>query len=128
MSAEYSMRNRNWLDGFNSGITTAKNEISIFKNKLVAIQNTEINYKQQNRTYVRCGMQSNSLTDAAGVQKERRKNGPEAIFKSVKDKKFSNFIRYQPMDSRNSVNTKRDKCTNTKPYLCTLQTRDQNQK
>lgn len=22
------------------------------------------------------------------------------------------------MDSRNSVNTKRDKCTNTKPYLC----------
>ena len=93
MSAEYSMRNRNWLDGFNSGITTAKNEIIIFKNKLVAIQNTEINYKQQNRTYVRCGMQSNSLTDAAGVQKERRKNGPEAIFKSVKDKKFSNFIR-----------------------------------
>lgn len=70
-----------------------------------------------------------------GVQKERRKNGPEAIFKSVKDKKFSNCIRHQPTDLRNSVNTKQDKCRNkhtskinTKPYLGILQMRHQSQK
>lgn len=54
-----------------------------------------------------------SLTDVMESRRREEKNGPEAIFKSVKDKKFSNRVRHQPTDLRSSVNTKQDKLTNT---------------
>ena len=43
-----------------------------------------------------------------GIQ-ERRENESEAISESVKVKNFSNVVRYQPTDSRRSMNTKQDK-------------------
>ena len=43
-----------------------------------------------------------------GIQ-ERKENESEAIFESVKVKKFSNVVRYQPTDSRRSMNTKQVK-------------------
>lgn len=51
-----------------------------------------------------------SLIYVTGAHKKRRKPGSKAILKSAKDKKFTKFIRYQPTDSRSSVNTKQDKC------------------